>query len=209
MLRKIVATLVNLRETVTGSYGPGTFSYVKFIYISFFSLNTFKIFSLDLEAYAKGGGSETDDFSLHAATIEQLRSFRQGKKLPREFYYDEIHDLSVCHVAARGTDIAYIHWLYYPGRKSRFFHLEKGVVEVNNCLTMPSYRGRNLMARVCGFTALTLKGSEARHLLMVIHKDNVASIKSAQRAGFRELREIRSLGPFNGKVRTSSLVPDA
>ena len=205
MFRKIIATLANLRETVTGSYGPGIGSYFKFIYFSLCSLNTFKVYSLDLRLHADLPGICPDEFTFMAPSLDQLRLYRQGKKLPREFYYDEIHDLTLCHAALSGTDFAYIHWLYYPGHKSRFFHLEEGVVEVNNCHTLPPYRGRNLMMRVCNFTALRLNDSGTRHLLMVIHKDNVASIKSALRSGFREVAEIKSFGPFNARIRTTTL----
>ncbi len=205
MVKKTIATLANLRETVAGSYGPGIGSYLKFFYISFLSLNKFKVYSLELQRHLDPSGVDPDEFTLIAPSLDQLRTFRLGKKLPREFFYDEIHDLTVCHAALKGADFSYIHWLYYPGFKSRFFHLEEGVVEVNNCHTLPPYRGRNLMARVCNFTAGTLKDSGTRHLLMVIHKDNIASIKSALRSGFSEVAEITSFGPFNRRIRTSSL----
>jgi RimJ/RimL family protein N-acetyltransferase len=205
VVRKIFATLANLRETVTGSYGSGVGAYLEFIYFSLFSLNTFKVYSLDLQLHSDLYKTCADEFTFMAPSLDQVRLFRQGKKLPREFFYDEIHDLKVCHAARSGTDFAYIHWLYFPGHKSRFFHLEEGVVEVNNCHTLPAFRGRNLMTRACNFTALRLKDSGTRHLLMVIHKDNIPSIKSALRAGFREVAEIKSFGPFNARIRSTLL----
>jgi len=103
-------------------------------------------------------------------TLEELDKLRQGKELPREFYYDRIHGVKTCYVALHGEEIAHIYWLYFKGDDSRFLVLGDGVVELNYNTTLPQFRGRGLMSKMQAYILRDLKSEGYRKAVGLVHE---------------------------------------
>jgi len=65
---------------------------------------------------------------------------------------------------------------------------------------MPEYRGRGIAATAFQKSMSILKKQGIRKVFAVVHNENIASIKSFIRAGFVEVGNTFSLGPFNRKI---------
>ena len=66
-----------------------------------------------------------------------------------------------------------------------------------------SYRGKGYgKALVCAL-ATYLKDQGYKYVFGVINKANPGGLKGALRAGFEEIDKIKTLGPFNRKIRCS------
>jgi RimJ/RimL family protein N-acetyltransferase len=200
--KKAKGTLIELRKTAYHHYGESPISFIKFIYYSIFRLNTFIIYENNLREKQPAHNLD-DDFKVIIPDAAQLNKIRNGKDLPREFYYDKIHGVKNCYVAFCNNKLAYIHWIYRKGDYSRFLKLGDGVVELNYNTTLPEFRGRRLSAKMMGFICHELKKEGIKKVIGIIHEDNIASIKCIKLAGFKEVRRIKALGPFNRKYRYS------
>ena len=137
-------------------------------------------------------------------TLSELAFLRQGKILPREFYYDRIHGVKKCYVTLCEGVPACIHWVYLKGDYNRFLKLGDGVAELNYITTLPRFRGRGVMAETLVHILLDLKKQGYQKAVLVMNAENPPAIKSALRAGFVEWGSIKTFGPFNRKTRISN-----
>jgi hypothetical protein len=141
------------------------------------------------------------NFEVVKPTIEELDELRKGKKLPREFYYDQIHGVKTCYIAIAGNEIAYIHWIYFKGEFNRFLKLKDSSVEFNYNTTLKNFRGRKLETKMLCYILKDLKKMGYKNAFGVVHENNPAALKGAFRAGFKKVAKIRTLGPFNLKIK--------
>jgi GNAT superfamily N-acetyltransferase len=200
MLRKVIFTLRNLKKTAYHHYGNNVISIIKFFYYSVLKINTFIILGTELNVELPPYHLEPE-FVVIKPTLEELSKLRQGKDLPREFYYDQIHGVKTCYLVLHGDEIAYIHWLYFKGDHNRFLVLSDGVAEFNYNTTLPKFRGKGLMAGMMAYILRDLQKEGYKKAVGVIHEKNIPAIKSAKRAGLKELRRIKTWGPFNKKIK--------
>ena len=200
--RKLSQTAKGFEDAARYYYGDDRWRYVSFFYYSFFRVNTFLVFEniLDKDLPVLELGPE---FKIMKPTMEELQELRQGKTLPREFYYDDVCKARECYLVLCGQDLAYIHWVFFEGDYSRFFLFGADVAELNYNITMPRFRGRYLSAKVMAYISRDLKERGFRKAVGAIHEHNIASIKCIKRAGFREAFRIRALGQFNRKYSIS------
>jgi L-amino acid N-acyltransferase YncA len=199
-LMKVSFTLKTLSSTVKYEYGEGLMAYVKFIYYSFFKINRFLVFENDLTRELVSLDVDPE-FQVVKPTIDELDRFRKDKSLPREFYYDKIHNAQVCYLVMQEMELAYIHWIFFMGDYSRFLILSDNVVELNYNTTVHRFRGRRLSAKMMAFICRDLKELGYQKAMGVIHEKNIASIKCILQAGFRETTQIKALGPFNRRLK--------
>jgi len=199
-IKKLLLTLKDLKMTAYHHYGNNIYSIPKFIYFSLFKINTFIIVGIDLDNKLPKLDIEPE-FKIIKPTIDELDRLRSGKDLPREFYYDKIHGIKKCYIVLCQNELAYIHWVYLKGDKNRFLVLSDDVAELNYNTTLPKFRGRKLMAKMVAYIVRDLKKEGYKKVVGLTHSQNIASIKSVKRAGFKELGKVKAFGPFNMKVR--------
>jgi hypothetical protein len=200
VFEKLRITLKNLKRTAYHHYGENYYSIPKFIYYSIFSVNTFILFGTEL----------TDDLPIIPIDDEliiikpdsdQLEKIREGKDLPREFYYDRIHGVKNCYLTLKGNDIAHVYWVYFKGDYNRFLKLDDEVAELNYNTALPDYRGRGLMGKMISYIHMDLRNNGVKKVVGVINEKNPPAIKSVTKAGWKEIRRIKTIGPFNFKVK--------
>jgi len=200
MLRKVLFTLRNLKKTAYHHYGNNVLSILRFLYYSALKINTFVLLGTELDIELPPYHLDSE-FRVIKPTLEELNKFRDGKDLPREFYYDQIHGVKRCYLAFHGDEIAYIHWLYFKGDYNRFLILSDGVAEFNYNTTLPKFRGRGLMASMMAYILRDLQKEGYKKAVGLMHDKNIPAIKSAKRAGLRELRRVKTIGPFNRRIK--------
>jgi GNAT superfamily N-acetyltransferase len=202
LLNKALFTAREFRNTANHHYGGGLMGLLKFVYYSFFAVNTFIVVGADLDRCRDLPDNPLDeDFKVLKPTLEELEELRQGKVLPREFYYDQIHGVAKCYVALCGGEIAYIHWIYTKWDFNRFLVLSDGVAELNYNTTLKQFQGRRLMAKMLSYILRDLGSDGYTLALGVLNAKNPPAFKAVVRAGFYEITRIRSIGPFNRKLK--------
>jgi hypothetical protein len=199
MFGKIAFTLKNFKEIAYHHYGNSPLSLVKFVYYSVFRINTFIVFERDLT----GALPEINlgpEYNVLKPTTDELDRIRNGKVLPREFYYDKFHKVKTCYLALYHNEIAYIHWVYFKGDSSRFLRLGDGVAEINYVTVLPRFRGKKLSCEMLCYTSRDLKALGYKKVVVVVHENTIALIKNLKQAEYREVRRIKVLGPFSRKI---------
>jgi len=199
VIRKLFFTLKSFKDTAYSYYGDRPYSMILYIYYGLFRINTFLIFECDLGGNIAEPNIELP-FRAVTPTLEGLDRLRKGRDLPREFFYDKIHDVDNCCLALFGEEIAYIHWLYFKGDYSRFLVLDESTCEINYFFTLPKYRGRGLSSKMLAHSTRYLREQGYRKAVVVVHQNNVSFIKNIRKLPFQETRRIRTFGPFNRKV---------
>lgn len=197
-LRKIITTLSSLKQTVSCQYGSGMKGYIKFFYYTLFRNNEFIIVIIDDTAQIT---HITTEFCIKNITQSELIQLRTNIKLPREFYCDTIHRYTSCYCTIIDNRIGYIHWVYTRGDYSRFLILDDGTAEISNVITVPEYRRKNMCSAALSYTASELMTNGYNKVVAVIHSENIASIKSFRKAGFRLVGTVKARGLFNSKVK--------
>jgi GNAT superfamily N-acetyltransferase len=200
MVRKFIFTLRNFKKTAYHHYGNSVLSLPKFFYYSVLKINTFILFGTELDIELPPYHL-APEFRVIKPTLEELNKFRDGKDFPREFYYDQIHGVERCYLALNGDEVAYIHWVFSKGDYSRFLILSDGVAEFNYNTTLPKFRGRGLMASMMAYILRDLQKEGYKKAVGLVHDMNIPAIKSVRRAGLNELRRIKTIGPFNRKIK--------
>jgi L-amino acid N-acyltransferase YncA len=79
--------------------------------------------------------------------------------------------------------------------------LSEGVAELNYNTTLPEFRGRGLMSKMEAYILRDLQKQGYRKAVGVIHEKNIPAIKSITRVGFREIKRIKTMGPFSRRIK--------
>lgn len=197
---KLYKTFSEINKIASHHYGESKFSIIKFLYYSFFRVNTFSAYKINLDANLLSPQFNADEYRI-LNKIDDLISIRSGKSLPREFYCDETHGVNNFYLLVRGDDIVYIHWVFVAGDKNRFLHLGNLNAELNYNTTMEKYRGKGIMNQMMRYILIDLRERGFRRAFGVVNIENYPAIKSMAKCGFSEFARIKTLGPFNRKLR--------
>jgi len=197
-LQAMLCKVKSLRSSVQNEYGNGLRAWFNFIYYSQFRINTFCIFHALLDQN-KEESIDLPGIIFSTPTFKELDRLRIGKNLPREFYCDQFHRVSQCCIALVEGELAYIHWVYRRGDFSRFLNLGEDSAEINYVITLSQFRGSGISTAAFKYSMQHLKREGIKNLFAVIHNENIASLKSFNRAGFVEFGKTVSVGPFNRK----------
>lgn len=200
MIKKLILTIKDFKKTAYHHYGNSPLSIFKFLYYSGIRINTFIVFENDLTQELPDHNLEPY-YTVVKPKKEELNKIREGKNLPREFYYDEIYNAKTCYLTFKGNELAHIYWVFFKGDCSRFLILSEGMAEVNYNTTLPKFRGNRLMAKMMAYISKDLKEAGYRKVMGVIHEFNYPAIKSAENAGFKKIAKIRALGPIHRKLK--------
>jgi ribosomal protein S18 acetylase RimI-like enzyme len=193
---KLYYTFKEFKKTSYHHYGNNKASIFKMLYYSAIHINSFIIYERVLDNSIKSLELEFE-FIIEKPDMKRLGQIRNGKELPREFYYDKIHGINNCYLVMCGEEPAYIHWVYVKGDYNRFLILPELVAELNYNTTLPPFRGRKIMAKMMLYIMSDLKKQGFRKVVGVVNIQNPPAIKSMETAGFREVRKIKTIGYFN------------
>jgi RimJ/RimL family protein N-acetyltransferase len=199
-LSKLLVTLKNFKKTAYHHYGDTPFSFLRFLYYSGIRVNIFFVYENDLTKELAEHNLDSD-FKVIKPTLNELAKIRGGRVLPREFYYDRIYNAKTCYLAFKGDELAYIHWVFFKGDYSRFMILSDRVAELNYNTTLPKFRGNWLSAKMMAYISRDLQEEGYKKVMGIIHEFNTPSIRCIKKAGFKEVGQIRALGPFHRKLR--------
>jgi RimJ/RimL family protein N-acetyltransferase len=164
------------------------------------------IFCLDLEAVKQPSTIESftwgymglDDIEPHllaAAGLDEtdLESFvRRGERC-----FTGTSDGRVCYmsiVSRSGFSV--------PERAAVQFDDGSGDSYVGNCFTVEQYRGRGLYPCALLQLGSTLRAEGCRRLYLFVERENLASIRSVEKAGFRRVAVCRVFN-WHGRMRRS------
>lgn len=198
MIKKIVFTFKDLKKTAYHHYGSNSLSIPKFLYYSLLRVNTFIVFERNLSQEIPTFDPDPR-LKVIKPTPKELDKIRKGKNLPREFYYDTVHNVRTCFMAQYENEIAHIHWVYFKGDRSRFLEMGDEAAEINYVTTLPKFRGNRLSARMIAGTLSYLREMGYKKAIVICHEENPPMIKTAKLSGFKEVRRIKALGPLNRK----------
>lgn len=169
-------------------------------------LNKFILYEINLKNLGTLS-NESENLRLERVPLDRLIAIRKNRKsVPLEFYADKIDGVKECYFGYFNEDVAYLHWVYRPSDRSRFFELSDGQIEINNYITFPHYREM-------GFAVSALKQAIAIHreeglssIFSGVHSENLPSQKCLLRAGFVAIGQIKHYGPYRPRLPTSRII---
>jgi hypothetical protein len=197
---KLMVTARDFKKTAYHHYGKSPLSLLKFLYYSAIRINTFLVYQADLDREFPELAID-NNYRVIKPTLRELARIREGNDLPREFYYDELYNVKTCYLVFKDDELAYIHWVFIKGDYNRFLKLSDGVAELNYNTTLPKFRGNRLQAKMVAYICKDLKKNGYSKVVGVTHESNIASIKSIERAGWKEIARIKAFGIFHRKVK--------
>lgn len=199
-MRNRLLSLKSLPETLEAHYGSGPIKYCKFIYYSILCMNKFIILFASKNDFNE---RESQDYRHICTEIQQktLSEFRDGKHLPREYYFDKQDGSMRCFAVMMDGTPCHIHWVHGKGVAGRFLILGEGEAEISHIVTLPEYRGQGLCSQSIRQTLAQLFREGCERVYSVVHSENAASLKALSNAGMTRLRDVHTLGPFNRRVR--------
>jgi RimJ/RimL family protein N-acetyltransferase len=151
------------------------------------------IYATELEPSDATESNRSEEVEIIKGNREFLEQLIEGfHPLPWELQchrYDGVKDFFLAWNRLEG--IQHISWIYYQSDPNRILCLGEREAEVKYALTLPRFRGRGLYPRtlkaICGYLA----GRGYRRLFICVHKDNTASIRGIERAGFKRVGQIQ------------------
>lgn len=191
--------LASLVKTVQGQYGSGTLSFMNFFYYTFFRLNRFIVYEMNLKEEIRSVKMEAD-YQFVSPSLEDLKYLREQKTYPREFYMDKVGGLESSQILLKGGEPFYIHWLRFPGAVGRFTRLKAGTVEITHLFSLPPARGRGLAKMAVAATVAMLKEQGYNKAVAIVHEGNIASIKTFESLDFIPVKYLKAFGRFNCKI---------
>jgi len=196
---KFFVTVKNIKKIAYYYYGETPLSLLKFLYNSGLRINTFIVYENDLTRELPEHNLDPG-YRVIKPTLDELAKIKEGKELPREFYYDDIFNAKTCYLVFKENELALIYWVLFKGDYSRFLILGNKVAELNYQTTLPKFRGNHLMEKMTAYISRDLKEAGHKKLMAVPNEYNYPSIKSFERTGFKKIAIIKTLGPFNRKI---------
>jgi RimJ/RimL family protein N-acetyltransferase len=122
------------------------------------------------------------------ATEEDFRRFRETEgPLRRQAAIRDRFGIDRCFLAFSEGEIAHFLWIYYPHELSlqptRFRRLRSDEVAIANVYTFPSFRGKGIFPHMLRAFFPALRSEGYRICYLYIESDNIASQRSALKAG--------------------------
>lgn len=185
-------------------YGDSPLRFIKYAYVSLFSLNTFIVFCVDGASYVP----PIEPLErLEEWPLERLHAYRQNKTLPKQFYADTLNGFRRPWVYTENDDVAYIFWVCEPSDTSSFLHLNPGDVEMSHAITMPQFRRRGIHERGTVQLIKKLARQGYSHIYSVVHNGNSNGLSAFQASGMQPVGKVYALGPFRFRKNTRGMRP--
>jgi len=166
-----------------------------------FSVTTFRVNICELNSECEGITVDPEYKIIidDLAALDQLRSEVEG--LPREFYIDRTHKAKRFYLLVHGKEPAFIHWVFGKGEYSRFCKIQDDVtVELQYGYTMPSFRGKRLVAKALNYTCNDLRKKGFKRVINVVSEGNVSCHRGMEFSGLKEYTKVKSYFSYVKKV---------
>ncbi len=194
--------LQNIKHLLINISHEGCRETLRRLCFRFFRINSFYIYSLNFPH--KGlPVSELSGITVEEIKRNDLHSLRaQHKNLASEFYIDKLDAQKkqrsfVCFV---NEFPALIIWLCAES-SSGFLIIGHDEVEMNHMYCLRRFRGRKLLQHTICTVALQMWKEGIKKIITVVHSDNIASIKSIERCGFKREGSLKRLGILSWKAQ--------
>ncbi len=154
-----------------------------------------------LTGYDPGAPAPPAGLAVEVWPGSRLRAWRDGRRrLPVEFFQDEIHGVDTCAVAhLEGSPVGLI-WIYRPEHYSRFFRLAPGEAELNYGYVLRAYRRQGLFREILRCACRHLRDSGWHAAYAAVHADNGPSLGAFRGAGFVDVGTVRHFLVYRPRV---------
>jgi RimJ/RimL family protein N-acetyltransferase len=133
--------------------------------------------------------------------ISDLEAGRKRlERVPWEFkcdLYDGVKDFFIC---KKDGMIGHINWVYYRESPNRLLKLGEKECEAKFGLTLPQYRGRGMQPAALRKIQQYLQEKGYEKCFACVKEDNTSSIRGIEKAGFRQVGEMRFRKIFGVQV---------
>lgn len=133
-------------------------------------------------------------FSLSVEGEEASLKTRMG----RAFFYLIARGRFWIYYVTDGESGQPVHTSYVSGRSFKFPFMSQGDIHIGPCNTVPSHRGRGIYRKVLR----VICGDGKDRAYMMVHEDNLPSIKGIEAAGFRHIGAVERTGLLKVYRRT-------
>jgi hypothetical protein len=150
------------------------------------------VFALDLDRVPKVESDRPGSVEIRKGSIPELLEIR-GRlyPLPWEFQCNEYDGVQDFFLACSLKTVEHISWIYYAHDPNRILNLGAREAEIKYCLTLESFRGRGIYPMVLTTVARFLASKGFSRVFICVNKQNTASIRGIQKAGFKCVAEVR------------------
>ena len=161
-----------------------------------------------LYALERGIGGETPlEISVENKKVSLFSLFVEGERrslktlLGRFFFYLMAKGRFWIYYVADRESGQMIHSSYVTGRSFKFPFMSQRDIHIGPCNTAPEYRGRGIYRNVLRVICRDHKDA-CNKVYMMVHEDNIPSIKGIEAAGFRHIGTVERTGIFKVYRRT-------
>lgn len=162
-----------------------------FLMNSAFVNDTILIYKLELASVVEDDSQLSDGIVVRKGTPEDLDEIAKTlDPVPWEFQCSKFDGVADFFVAEGNEGIMHICWIYYKESHSRVLSLSDTDVEFKFALTLPAFRGTGLFPLVLNYMARYMLDHGYRRAFGCIEKNNHASIRSNEKAGFTKVATV-------------------
>lgn len=124
--------------------------------------------------------------------LHELNYFRNGLGAqPWEFSCDVYDGVKDFFIFKKNGEIYHISWIYYKNDPNRLINLSENEAEIKYSLTLEPYRGMGVYPMTLVEIQRHLKGKGFKRVFICVDKDNFASRRGIEKAGFNIVKEIK------------------
>jgi hypothetical protein len=143
-------------------------------------------FQVDLGSWPAGGTAGAAGIVAREGRREELIRFRcTARGLPREFYADQTHGASRFYLGFVDGRIGHISWVFSARDRPPQIQLQDDEVMVDCAYTCHEFRGLGLFGAAQRAVLDDAKRERIRRVFMHVSHDNIPSLRSVVRTGFR------------------------
>ena len=123
---------------------------------------------------------------IRRVSPDELTRLRRdaGEPLSSEFYADVLHGARCCYVAWCEGKVAHVSWLFTSEDRTRQVRLRPGEVELNFAYTVPTFRGRGLLAAVETAMLREAQRTGMKRAYTHVAVENEPSARGVRKTGF-------------------------
>jgi predicted GNAT family acetyltransferase len=118
-------------------------------------------------------------------TLEELRRFRENRRLPAQFYLDLTHGARRFYLGFADGVVGHISWVYAEGDHVPHMRLGPGEIMLEGAYTFGAARGRGLLSAVERAALNDARREGKRRAFTHVSTDNRASLRGVWKTGFR------------------------
>ena len=149
------------------------------------------VYQYDISQKAFAPVEPIEGVTIKKGSLRDLDQAHQSNKpVPWEFECDKYDGVKDFFVATDAAGVQHISWIYYHDNRNRLLSLNPQEAEIKFCLTLPALRGRGIYPKVILEILNYLSKKGIKRVYMCVHRDNHASIRGIEKAGFQKVGDI-------------------